>query len=94
MIIFGKKSGMFLDSMENFHLFWNSFQIIFASGQVSHKILEKKSILSGTFPDSMEKPHLFWKSFRTNLLPDKFPTRFQPKSIQSATFPDSMKVSG
>ena len=41
MIFFRTKSGIFLDSMENFHLFWKSFQTISSSRQVSSKILGK-----------------------------------------------------
>ena len=41
VIFFCTKSGIFLDSMENFHLFWKCFQTISASGQVSNKILGK-----------------------------------------------------
>ena len=41
MIFLQTKSGIFLDSMENFHLFWKSSQTISASGQVSNKTLDK-----------------------------------------------------
>ena len=41
MIFFGTKSGILLDSKENLHLFRRSLQTIFASRQVSNKILEK-----------------------------------------------------
>ena len=76
---FWTKSGIFLDSMEHFHLFWKSFQTISASGQDSNKI--------------PEKINLFWnicrKYGKVSVLLEKFPdnicsrTSFQQDSKQN-----------